>query len=195
MKYLYLPMVWIRETIIAMDIASVEMTKSSANSMLVIKISFMNEIVNICEAVGADVNKVRIGIGSDKRIGCDFIYAGCGYGGSCFPKEVQAIIHSCRANGYNAKIRDSVEQVNCEQKRVIHKKMVKRFGENLEGKRFAVWGLAFKPDTDDMRQAASITIINEVTSKGATICAYDPKAEPEAKEFYLKGNDLGICRQ
>jgi UDPglucose 6-dehydrogenase len=189
MKELYLPMVRNRETIIFMDIASAEMTKYSANAMLATKISFMNEIANICEAVGADVNKVRIGIGSDKRIGFDFIYAGCGYGGSCFPKDVQALIHTSRANGYNAKILDAVEQVNFEQKRVIPKKIVKRFGENLEGKRFAVWGLAFKPDTDDMRQAASITIINELTSKGATICAYDPKAETEAKEFYLKGND------
>lgn len=188
MKELYLPMVRNRETIIFMDIASAEMTKYSANAMLATKISFMNEIANICEVVGADINKVRIGIGSDKRIGFDFIYAGCGYGGSCFPKDVQALIHTSRVNGYNAKILDAVEQVNFEQKRVIPKKIVKKFGENLQGKRFAVWGLAFKPDTDDMRQAASITIINELTSKGAIICAYDPKAETEAREFYLKGN-------
>lgn len=189
MKELYLPMVRNRETIIFMDIASAEMTKYSANAMLATKISFMNEIANICEVVGADVNKVRIGIGSDKRIGFDFIYAGCGYGGSCFPKDVQALIQTSKANGYNAKILNAVEQVNFEQKRLIPKKIIKRFGKNLEGKRFAVWGLAFKPDTDDMRQAASITIINELTSKGAKICAYDPKAEAEAKEFYLKGND------
>ena len=189
MKELYLPMVQNRETIIFMDIASAEMTKYSANAMLATKISFMNEIANICEVVGADVNKVRIGIGSDKRIGFDFIYAGCGYGGSCFPKDVQALIQTSKVNGYNAKILNAVEQVNFEQKRLIPKKIIKRFGKNLEGKRFAVWGLAFKPDTDDMRQAASITIINELTSKGAKICAYDPKAEAEAKEFYLKGND------
>lgn len=189
MKELYLPLVRNNENIIFMDIASAEMTKYTANAMLATKISFMNEISNICERVGADVNKVRLGIGSDKRIGYSFIYAGCGYGGSCFPKDVQALIKTSSDAGYETKILNAVEQVNAEQKQVIPNKVVKRFGENLSGMTFAVWGLAFKPDTDDMRQAAAITIINELTRRGAKVKAYDPKAENEAKNFYLKDNE------
>lgn len=189
MKELYLPLVRNTENIIFMDIASAEMTKYTANAMLATKISFMNEISNICERVGADVNKVRLGIGSDKRIGYSFIYPGCGYGGSCFPKDVQALIKTSTDFGYTTKILNAVEEVNFEQKHVIPQKVVARFGEDLTGKTFGIWGLSFKPDTDDMRQAASITIINELTKRGAKIKAYDPKAENEAKMCYLKDND------
>lgn len=189
MREMYLPLVRNNETIIYMDIASAEMTKYTANAMLATKISFMNEISNICERVGADVNKVRMGIGSDRRIGFHFIYAGCGYGGSCFPKDVQALIKTSKDYGYEAKILNAVELVNAEQKMVIPEKVVQRFGEDLSGMTFALWGLAFKPDTDDMRQAASITIVNELTKRGARVKAYDPKAVEEAKECYLKDNE------
>ena len=189
MRELYLPLVKNSESIIFMDIASAEMTKYTANAMLATKISFMNEISNICERVGADVNKVRLGIGSDKRIGFSFIYPGCGYGVSCFPKDVQALIKTSEAFGYKTKILNAVEEVNQSQKYIIPEKVEKRFGEDLNGKTFAVWGLAFKPDTDDMRQAAAITIIEELTKRGAKVKAYDPKAEQEAQECYLKDND------
>ena len=189
MERLYLPYTLNTENFIRMDIASAEMTKYTANAMLATKISFMNEISNICELVGADVNKVRRGIGSDKRIGYSFIYAGCGYGGSCFPKDVQALIKTSEQYGHKPHILEAVEAVNANQKQVIPRKVIKRFGEDLTGLNFAVWGLAFKPDTDDMRQAASITIINELTGRGATVTAYDPKAIEEARTCYLKDND------
>lgn len=189
MQELYMPYVRNTENFIIMDIASAEMTKYTANAMLATKISFMNEISNICEKVGADVNKVRRGIGSDQRIGYSFIYAGCGYGGSCFPKDVQALIRTSHQYGYMPQMLEAVEAVNFRQKQVIPAKVVKRFGEDLTGKTFAVWGLSFKPDTDDMRESAAITIINELTAKGAKIKAYDPKAVEEAKNCYLKGND------
>jgi UDPglucose 6-dehydrogenase len=188
MRQLYTPLVKNTEALIFMDIASAEMTKYTANAMLATKISFMNEISNICERVGADVNKVRLGIGSDHRIGYQFIYPGCGYGGSCFPKDVQALIRTSADFGYNAKILKAVEEVNADQKLLIPSKVVKRFGEDLTGRTFAVWGLAFKPNTDDMRMSAAITIINELTQRGAKIKAYDPKAVKEAKECYLKDN-------
>lgn len=188
MREMYLPLVKNTESFIFMDIASAEMTKYTANAMLATKISFMNEISNICELVGADVNKVRMGIGSDRRIGFQFIYPGCGYGGSCFPKDVQALIKTSSDYGYETRILNAVEDVNADQKMVLVNKIVKRFGENLEGKTFAVWGLAFKPKTDDMRQAPAITLINELTKRGAKVKAYDPKAVNEAKECYLKGN-------
>lgn len=176
------------EDFLVMDIASAEMTKYAANAMLATRISFMNEISNICERVGADVNKVRMGIGSDSRIGHSFIYPGCGYGGSCFPKDVQALIRTGREYGYEPTILQAVENVNYEQKRVIPHKVIQKFGEDLRCRRFAVWGLAFKPDTNDMRESAAITIINELTTHGASIIAYDPKAMKEAQEHYLKGN-------
>lgn len=188
MRQLYTPLVKNTEALIFMDIASAEMTKYTANAMLATKISFMNEISNICERVGADINKVRLGIGSDHRIGYQFIYAGCGYGGSCFPKDVQALIKTSSDYGYEAKILKAVENVNTEQKQVIPSKIVKRFGKDLSGKTFAVWGLAFKPNTDDMRMSAAITIINQLTERGAKVRAYDPKAENEAKSCYLKDN-------
>ncbi len=174
------------DRLITMDVRSAEMTKYVANAMLATKISFMNEIANICELVDADVNKVRIGIGSDNRIGYSFIYPGSGYGGSCFPKDVKALKKTAEQNGYSPKLIKAVEDVNDLQKLVIAKKVISRFGEDLTGKTFAIWGLAFKPGTDDMREAPAIYIIKELTRRGAKINAYDPKAIDEAKHFYLK---------
>ena len=188
MQELYAPFTKNRDRFIAMDIKSAEMTKYTANAMLATRISFMNEIANICEKVGANINKVRHGIGSDSRIGYSFIYPGCGYGGSCFPKDVRALARTAKEYGYTTRILDAVEAVNFDQKKVISDKVIKRFGEDLTGRTFAVWGLAFKPETDDMREASAITIINELTQRGAKIRAYDPKAEHEAKTFYLKDN-------
>ena len=173
---------------IAMDVRSAEMTKYVANAMLATKISFMNEIANICELVGADVNKVRIGIGSDSRIGYSFIYPGSGYGGSCFPKDVKALKKTAEENGYTAQLIKAVEDVNDKQKYIIANKVISRFGDNLSNKTFAVWGLAFKPGTDDMREAPAIYVINELTKLGAKVNAYDPKAREEAEHFYLKDN-------
>ena len=187
MKQLYAPFCMSYERIIAMDIRSAEMTKYAANAMLATKISFMNEIANICEKVGADANQVRIGIGSDNRIGYGFIYPGCGYGGSCFPKDVKALKKIAEDYNYNAKLITSVEEVNDAQKLVIAQKIVKKYGADLTGKVFAIWGLAFKPGTDDMREAPAIYIINELVKRGAKIQAYDPKAMEEAKMCYLKG--------
>ncbi len=189
MKHLYDPFLQHHNQFIAMDVRSAEMTKYAANAMLATKISFINDIANICELVGADVNMVKIGIGSDKRIGYSFINPGCGYGGSCFPKDVQALNKIALENDYTPSLIQSVEKVNNNQKLVIANKVVKRFGDNLEGKTFAVWGLAFKPGTDDMREAPAIYIINELTKRGAHINAYDPKAMEEAKTYYLKDND------
>lgn len=189
MTELYKPYLLNTENFILMDIASAEMTKYAANSMLATKISFINEMSNICERVGADINKVRRGIGSDHRIGYSFIYPGCGYGGSCFPKDVQALIRTADANGYQANILQAVERVNQQQKYVLVEKIKRRFGEDLNGRCFAAWGLAFKPDTDDMRESAAITVISELTKLGAQIRAYDPKAMKEAQACYLKGND------
>lgn len=188
MRELYKPYVMNTENYIVMDISSAEMTKYAANSMLATKISFINEIANICERVGADINKVRLGMGSDRRIGFSFIYPGCGYGGSCFPKDVQALVRTAKEYSYEPKLLQSVEDVNHAQKSVLVRKVKERFGENLEGKVFAVWGLAFKPGTDDMRESPAISIIQALTKAGAFVQAYDPKAMWEAKEYYLKGN-------
>ena len=187
MRKLYIP--FFRSSmdrLITMDVRSAEMTKYVANAMLATKISFMNEVANICELVGADVNKVRIGIGSDSRIGYSFIYPGSGYGGSCFPKDVKALKKTALENGYDARLIGAVEAVNESQKMVIAKKVVTRFGEDLSGKTFAVWGLAFKPETDDMREAPAIYIIKDLVKRGAKIQAFDPKAMGEAQHFYLK---------
>ena len=189
MRELYKPYLMNTDNFIFMDIASAEMTKYAANSMLATKISFMNEISNICERVGADVNKVRQGIGSDRRIGYSFIFPGCGYGGSCFPKDVKALVKTAEEFGYQAKLLQSVEDVNNAQKHVLVEKIMERFGADLSGKTIAVWGLAFKPDTDDMREAAAITVITDLTKAGADIRAYDPKAMEEAQKYYLKDND------
>lgn len=195
MRELYKPYLMNTDNFIFMDIASAEMTKYAANSMLATKISFMNEISNICERVGADVNKVRQGIGSDKRIGYSFIFPGCGYGGSCFPKDVKALVKTAEEFGYQAKLLQSVEDVNNAQKHVLVEKIMERFGADLSGKTIAVWGLAFKPDTDDMRESAAITVITDLTEAGADIRAYDPKAMEEARKCYLKDNDkIVYCR-
>ena len=186
MKQLYTPFCMSHERFIAMDIRSAEMTKYAANAMLATKISFMNEIANICEKVGADANQVRIGIGSDNRIGYSFIYPGCGYGGSCFPKDVKALKKIAEDHNYVPKLITSVEEVNDAQKLVISEKIIKKYGTDLTGKVFAVWGLAFKPGTDDMREAPAIYIIKELVKRGAKIQAYDPKAMEEAQIFYLK---------
>ena len=187
MRKLYMP--FFRSSMdrpITMDVRSAEMTKYVANAMLATKISFMNEVANICELVGADVNKVRIGIGSDSRIGYSFIYPGSGYGGSCFPKDVKALRKTALENGYDARLIGAVEAVNESQKMVIAKKVVARFGADLSGKTFAVWGLAFKPETDDMREAPAIYIIKDLVKRGAKIQAFDPKAMEEAQHYYLK---------
>lgn len=184
MKELYSPFIRNRERFIIMDVKSAEMTKYASNAMLATRISFMNEIANICEKVGADVNNVRLGMGSDSRIGYSFLYAGCGYGGSCFPKDVQALIKTADDFGYDAKILKTVEEINFEQKKVLVKKAVDRFGEDLTGLVFAVWGLSFKPNTDDMREAPSVTVINELLRRGAKIQAFDPKAFDEAKKIF-----------
>jgi UDPglucose 6-dehydrogenase len=187
MRQLYAPFFHSsNDRLIAMDVRSAEMTKYVANAMLATKISFMNEVANICELVGADVNKVRVGIGSDRRIGYSFIYPGSGYGGSCFPKDVKALLKTASEHGYMASLIGAVEHVNDRQKLVIAKKVIERFGEDLSGLTFAIWGLAFKPQTDDMREAPAIYIIKELVKRGAKINAYDPKAMEEAKHFYLK---------
>ena len=189
MKQLYAPFTFNHDRFIGMDVRSAEMTKYAANAMLATKISFINEMANICERVGADVNQVRIGIGSDKRIGYQFIYPGCGYGGSCFPKDVNALIHIANEYGYHPKLISSVEVVNQEQKKALAKKIVAEFGEDLTGVVVAVWGLAFKPGTDDMREAPSIYLIQELAERCAKIKAYDPKATDEAR-FYLKNLEV-----
>ncbi len=187
MRQLYAPFTMSRERFIGMDIRSAEMTKYAANAMLATKISFMNEIANICERVGADVNNVRVGIGSDSRIGYSFIYPGAGYGGSCFPKDVKALKKIAEENNYEASLISAVEKVNNLQKLVIANKIIAKFGQDLKGLTFGIWGLSFKPGTDDMREAPSIYVVKELVKRGAKINVYDPKAIGEAKTFYLKG--------
>jgi UDPglucose 6-dehydrogenase len=181
MRRLYKPFLLNGHPIIFMDIPSAEMTKYAANSMLATKISFMNDIANLCEIMGADVNKVRQGIGSDARIGTKFIYPGIGYGGSCFPKDVKALIKTAQENGYQMQVLQAVEGVNDAQKEVLFSKVKKHFGGDLQGKKFAIWGLSFKPKTDDMREAPSLVIIEKLLAEGATVSAYDPVAVGEAK--------------
>ena len=185
MRNLYAPFTLSNDRFIGMDIRSAEMTKYAANAMLATKISFINEIANICESVGADVNQVRTGIGSDKRIGYQFIYPGCGYGGSCFPKDVQALINIANDHGYSPELISSVESVNESQKQVLFSKLVSQFGDDLKGVKIAIWGLSFKPETDDMREAPSINLIHSIVKAGGEVSVYDPKAMDEAK-FYLK---------
>ncbi|WP_010136881.1 UDP-glucose dehydrogenase family protein [Ochrovirga pacifica] len=187
MRKLYATFTHNHDRLIEMDVRSAEMTKYAANAMLATKISFMNEIANICERVGADANKVRIGIGSDNRIGYSFIYPGAGYGGSCFPKDVKALKKIAEENNYDARLIKSVENVNDDQKFVIANKIVAKFGEDLTGFTFGLWGLAFKPGTDDMREAPAIYVVKELVKRGAKVKAYDPKAMHEAQECYLKG--------
>jgi len=180
MDRLYRPFTLNGHPVIFMDIPSAEMTKYAANSMLATKISFMNDIANLCEIMGADVNMVRKGIGSDPRIGTRFIYPGIGYGGSCFPKDVKALIKTAKQNGYEMRILQSVEDVNDDQKSVLFGKIMHHFGGDIKGKHFAIWGLSFKPNTDDMREAPSVVLINKLLAKGATVTAYDPVAMHEA---------------
>ena len=193
MKELYAPFTFNHDRFIGMDIRSAEMTKYAANAMLATKISFINEMANICEHVGADINQVRIGIGSDKRIGYQFIYPGCGYGGSCFPKDVKALINIAEKSGYNAQLISSVEKVNTAQKNILFKKVVQKFGIDLTGKTFAIWGLSFKPGTDDMREAPSINLIHSIIKNGGKVNAYDPKAVGQAK-VYLDTVEVNYCK-
>lgn len=186
MKQLYAPFMMKNDRLITMDVRSAEMTKYAANAMLAVKISFINEMAAICERVGADVNKVRVGIGSDSRIGSAFIYPGCGYGGSCFPKDVKALVRTAREHGVEPRLIQSVEEVNRRQKLVMVSKVTRRFGHDLSGMTFAIWGLAFKANTDDMREASSLVVIRELIRHGARIRAYDPEAMEKAKTFWLK---------
>lgn len=178
---LYKPFTLNGHPVLFMDIPSAEMTKYAANAMLATKISFMNDIALLCEVMGADVNQVRRGIGSDPRIGHKFIYPGIGYGGSCFPKDVKALVRAGEENGHALRILQAVEDVNDDQKQVMVKKVMAQFGQDLTGKHFAMWGLSFKPETDDMREAPSVVIANALLEAGATVAAYDPVATEEAK--------------
>ena len=190
---LYKPFLINNFRVIFMDIPSAEMTKYAANSMLATRISFMNDIANLCERVGADVNMVRAGIGSDTRIGRKFLYAGCGYGGSCFPKDVKALIKTADQNGYSMEVLKAVERVNEKQKGVLFEKLQRAFnGESLEGKTIAMWGLSFKPETDDMRESTALVIISKLLEAGCNIRAYDPIAMNECKRRV--GDKITYCR-
>ena len=181
MTKLYKPFMMLNSRVIFMDIPSAEMTKYAANSMLATRISFMNDIANLCELVGADVNMVRDGIGSDSRIGRKFLYPGCGYGGSCFPKDVKALIKTAEQNGYPMRVLKAVEEVNETQKSLLFEKLEKIFKGDLEGKTIALWGLAFKPGTDDMREAPALVLIEKLRKAGCVVRAYDPAAMGESK--------------
>ena len=187
MRELYAPFNRNHDRVIVMDIRSAELTKYAANCMLATRISFMNELANLADKMGADIEQVRLGIGSDPRIGYHFLYPGCGYGGSCFPKDVQALIRTADSIGMPLRVLNAVEEANEVQKRILLEKVMARFGANLQGRNFALWGLAFKPDTDDMRAASSRVTIEGLWSMGATVTAYDPVAMQEAKRIY--GND------
>jgi len=184
LRELYGPFNRNHDRVIVMDVASAELTKYAANALLATKISFMNDMANLAELLGADIELVRQGIGSDPRIGYHFIYPGVGYGGSCFPKDVQALYRTAGENGYNARILEAVEAVNRDQKKVLLNKIVRRFGDDLTGKRFALWGIAFKPDTDDIREAPSRVIMEGLWNMGATVSAFDPVAAAEMLRIY-----------
>jgi UDPglucose 6-dehydrogenase len=184
MRDLYAPFQRNHERLVMMDVRSAELTKYAANAMLATRISFMNELANLAERLGADIESVRKGIGSDPRIGYDFLYPGCGYGGSCFPKDVKALIKTAKNNGYDMKVLNAVEEANDIQKHILTKKIKTHFGDNLSGKHFALWGLAFKPNTDDMREAASRELIQDLLGAGATVTAYDPVAIHEAQRIF-----------
>ena len=193
MRELYTPFNRNHDRMIFMDVRSAELTKYASNAMLATKISLMNEIANLAERFGADVESVRLGIGSDPRIGYQFIYPGCGYGGSCFPKDIEALIHAGKEAGYPLQILKAVKEVNDDQKRLLVAKVHQTFGADLRGKHFAVWGLAFKPNTDDMRDAPSVTIIDGLTRCGATVCAFDPVANLAAEQVFGKQNRCTIA--
>ena len=184
LRAVYAPFQRNRDKLVIMDVRSAELTKYAANAMLATRISFMNELALLAESLGADIELVRQGIGSDPRIGYHFLYAGCGYGGSCFPKDVKALIRTASENGRGLKVLQAVEDANDAQKQVLVDKIVRRFGEDLAGKRFAVWGLAFKPNTDDMREASARVLIAELLARGATVTAYDPVAMTEARRVF-----------
>ncbi|WP_341327338.1 UDP-glucose/GDP-mannose dehydrogenase family protein [Methylotuvimicrobium sp. KM2] len=190
LKALYAPFNRSRERVITMDIRSAELTKYAANAMLATKISFMNELANLAEKLGADIEHVRQGIGSDSRIGYSFIYPGCGYGGSCFPKDVKALERTAKQVGYQAELLNAVENVNDRQKKRLFEKIRHHYNGNLKGKVFAIWGLSFKPNTDDMREAPSRVLLEALIDAGATVRAYDPEALEEAKRIY--GNKNGL---
>lgn len=192
MRELYAPFVRTGNPIIAMDIRSAEMTKYAANAMLATRISFMNELANLCEAVGADVSAVRSGIGSDPRIGSSFLFPGVGYGGSCFPKDVQALIRTAEEYNQDLKILPAVEAVNQKQRELLAERVIGHFKKNLKDKTIAIWGLSFKPNTDDMREAPSIFIINKLLKQGAKIKVYDPVALPNAKKEF--GNKISYSK-
>lgn len=193
MRQLYAPFNRNHNRFMVMDIRSAELTKYAANTMLATKITFMNEIANIAERVGANIENVRVGIGSDSRIGYDFIYAGIGYGGSCFPKDVRALVNTAQTHGYNARLISAIEEVNQDQKHVLTTKVVNHFGEDLTGRTFAIWGLAFKPKTDDMRDAPSRDIINGLLDRGARIQAYDPEAMDSAKSIFGENENFQLA--
>ncbi len=193
LKALYAPFNRNRERVIAMDIRSAELTKYAANAMLATKISFMNELANLADRLGADIEQVRIGIGADPRIGYHFIYPGCGYGGSCFPKDVKALERTARAVGYEAELLGAVEKVNERQKRVLFEKIRNHFQNRLDGRTFALWGLSFKPNTDDMREASSRTLMEALWEAGARVRAYDPEAMHEARRIYGEHDRLTLC--
>ena len=184
LRSVYAPFQRNRDKLVIMDVRSAELTKYAANAMLATRISFMNELALLAENLGADIELVRQGIGSDPRIGYHFLYAGCGYGGSCFPKDVKALIRTASESGRDLKVLQAVEDANDAQKQVLVGKIVKRFGEDLTGLRFAVWGLAFKPNTDDMREASARVLIGELLARGATVTAYDPVAMAEARRVF-----------
>ena len=184
LRAVYAPFQRNRDKLVIMDVRSAELTKYAANAMLATRISFMNELALLAESLGADIELVRQGIGSDPRIGYHFLYAGCGYGGSCFPKDVKALIRTAAENGHGLKVLQAVEDANDAQKQVLVGKIVRRFGEDLAGRRFAVWGLAFKPNTDDMREASSRVLIGELLARGAAVTAYDPVAMTEARRVF-----------
>jgi UDPglucose 6-dehydrogenase len=194
MRALYEPFTRNHDRLIVMDIRSAELTKYAANAMLATKISFMNELANLAERLGADIEKVRVGIGSDPRIGYSFIYPGTGYGGSCFPKDVRALIRSAHEVAHEPQILTAVESVNARQKEVLVEKMRQHFGERLRGRTIALWGLAFKPNTDDMREAPSRTIIERLLEAGAHVRAYDPVAAEEARRIYAGREDFELAR-
>ena len=193
MKALYAPFNRNHERIVLMDVRSAELTKYAANAMLATKISFMNEMANIAERVGADIELVRHGIGSDPRIGYSFIYPGAGYGGSCFPKDVRALEHTARSHGYEARLLGMVEAVNDTQKEKLYELIARHFSGALAGKTIAVWGLAFKPNTDDMREASSRRLLEQLWAAGATVRAFDPEASDEARRIFGKRGDLVLC--
>ena len=190
MRQLYQPFNRNHDKIIVMDPRSAEMTKYAANCMLATKISFMNEMANIAERVGADIEHVRQGIGSDPRIGFQFIYPGCGYGGSCFPKDVNALVHTAKINGYTSEILNAVESVNARQKSKLFEYIGSHYGEDLTGKNFALWGLSFKPNTDDIREASSRVLMEQLWAAGASVRAFDPEAMDEIRKVYGDNENL-----